>query len=86
MIYTYPRPQDIYNNSVFLIAETVDSNEFTEYVIPYNFKKVIRMKKITHSFLIEAIDCGLVSRLSKPGAFNNKEYYRIPLEMQLTLF
>jgi len=86
MIYNYPRPQDVYNDTVFLMAETVDSNQFSKYVIPFRLGNTIKQKIITHDFLLAAIDRGLIIRTRKIGAFNDKEFYRIPLELQLTLF
>ena len=86
MIYTYPRPQTIFKETLFLIGETVDSEKFEEYQIPYKTKKGIKIRRISHSFLLGAIDRGLVKLLEKPGAFNDKPFYRIPMEIQLTLF
>lgn len=85
MIYNYPRPQEIYRDSIFLMEETVLSNKYTDYIIPYKIKDKIEYKKISHDFLLEAIGRGIITKLQKPGAFNNKPYYRIPLLIQLTL-
>lgn len=86
MIYTYPRPQSVFKETVFLIEETVKSGKFDEYHIPYKKGDGIKIHMITHKFLLEAIEKGIVKKLEKPGAFNDKPYYRIPLEIQLTLF
>ncbi len=86
MTYNYPRPQNLYNNTVFLIADTVNSEKFDEYSIPYRKENSIVFLKITHKFLKECIDRGIVVLLEKPGAFNGKSFYRIPLNIQLTLY
>jgi hypothetical protein len=86
MIYTYPRPQIIFNNTLFLIKETVDSNKFDEYQIPYRVGNGIKIRRLSHAFLQQAIDRGDVKLLEKKGSFNDKPYYRVPLEIQLKLF
>lgn len=85
MQYNYPRPQEIYNSTLFLMAETVNSNQFSEYIIPYKTKGQTREYKISHDFLTECIDRGIIVLSNKYGAFNNKDFYRIPLQIQLTI-
>ena len=85
MTYTYPRPQEVYSDTLFLMAETVQSNNFSDYMIEYKQGKKLKTFKIQHEFLMAASSRGIVQLLSKPGAFNNKAFYRIPLKIQLTL-
>ncbi len=86
MIYYYPRPQTIFKDTLFLIGETVDSGKFSEYNIPYKNKEGIKILNIKHDFLKSAIGRGIVKLHTKPGVFNDKPFYRIPVEIQLTLF
>lgn len=86
MIYTYPRPQSLFKNTLFLIGETVSSGKYTEYHIPFKRGDTIHMKIITHEMLMIMIERGIVKLAEKPGAFNDKPFYRIPLFTQLTLF
>lgn len=86
MKYIYPRPQNLYNNTVFLIADTVNSDKFDEYSIPYRKENSIIFLNMTHVFLKECIDRGIVVLLEKPGSFHGKSFYRIPVNIQLTLY
>lgn len=86
MNYNYPRAQDIYKGTVFLMAETVDSNKYDEYHIPYRNDNAIQIKNIKHENLIQYIERGVVMKLEKNGSFNNKQFYRIPIRIQEQLF
>ena len=85
MLYTYPRPQTLYNDTLFLMAETVDSNKFDSYQIPHQVKDKMVMFQISDAFLKEAIGRGIVLRQEKKGAFHDKPFYRIPINIQLKL-
>lgn len=86
MEYTYPRPQELYKNTLFLMKETVDSEQFTAYKIPYNTKIGIQYLMITDLLLKDLIESGAVVLATKLGFFNDKEFYRIPSHIQLQLF
>lgn len=85
MTYTYPKPQNIYNGTVFLIADTVDSKRFSDYAIPYKHDGKIQMKQISHDILLTAIKQGIVKKVEISRAFNGKQFYRIPIIIQLAL-
>lgn len=86
MTYTYPRSQSLFEDTVFLIAETVKSNSFDEYHIPYKKGNSVCIFKIRHAYIKRAIELGVVKLLERPGSFNDKPFYRIPIISRLTLF
>lgn len=67
------------------MKETVDSKKFTEYRITFEKDNIMHMKTITHELLTELIELGKVELDHKPGFFNDREFYRIPLSIQQKL-
>jgi hypothetical protein len=81
MIYHYPRYQNVYKDTVFLMTETVDSEKYEEYDIPYLNEGCLTILNIKHPQIKELISRGVIEKFEKPGFFNNKSAYSIPLSI-----
>ena len=68
------------------MEETVKSEKYTEYNIPYEKNGKIIVKNITHELLTKLIESGIIVADKVQGSFNDKAFIRIPIRIQLTLF
>jgi len=86
MTYTYPRIQNPYKNTVFLMQETFDMNKYSLYQIPYQGKNGVVIRSITHELLQKLIEKDIIKVEERDRSFNDKKFIRLPLEIQLELF
>jgi len=67
------------------MAKTVDCGRFTAYRVPYKTSKGIVVKEFKHEFIKDAIEQGKVKLLKIKNRFNGEWFYKVPLNIQLSL-
>jgi hypothetical protein len=79
MIYNYPKSQKVIAGTIFLMSDTVDSGQFSEYRIQYYMGKDIHVKVLTHDEVLNKLNDGNILRMRKQNFANYKEFLKIPI-------
>lgn len=81
MIYTYPKPQKMIRDSLFVMAAVFDSGKYTTYIIPYHNNNEIKYLQFDHAEIAEHLTIAPNDRATLSNFANGTPFIRLRLQL-----
>lgn len=79
--YEYPTVQSVIQETVFIMARSVELQRYDKYIIPYRHAGQLHRGTISYADLISYIQEGIIRRLSKVNFAHGEPFLKIPINL-----